>query len=866
MDEAKIKLKLDIGEVKDNASKAEAVIKRIGGAAASAAGKVKSAMSGVAGSIKDEFITSFDQIRGEIELSKDLKKQQQSLEILTSQLKSFEAAGKDTSKILERINQVKSGKVGIEELTMRLETLKNQSSAVNSVRKSFNNMKNAADKAGGALKNYVNKLKQSKKATESHSFSMKKAINTLIRYGLGIRGIFALYRKVRQAAAEAFKSMAGSNAEFNNTMSNLMNSFNQAKNSLGTALQPLVSAIAPILARICEMFTNAMNVVGQFFALLTGQKYILKAAKANDTYATSADNVAKSQDKANKALGNYDELNVIDKGSDSSSGSSSSGGGFTQEAVDSSAFGWLDTVKAKFEPVIAAVGRLKDALEPLKAFGAQALTDFYNNFLVPVGNWTLGVGIPRLIDGLTTLTNSIDWGKLNGALADLWDSLAPFAITVGEGLLWLYENVLIPLAAWTISDVLPAFLEILSGALDVLTAVTKELSPVWQGFWDKVLKPIASWTGGVIVDVMEGLGNALKWIADNEIAVTILESLAIAIGLVVTALTLYNAVGAITTAVTTGLAAVVGFLTSPITIVIAAITALVAIGITLYKNWETIKEGAAALWEAITGFFSDLGETISQNLEEIGEHFSAAWDNICGIFSNIGQFFRDRVADIKNAFSSIGSFFKDTFDNAIKGIKDVFSSIGNFFSDVASKVKKPFENIANWFKDIFTKAWTNVKNVFSSGGKIFDGIKDGILNGFKTVVNGIIGGINKVISIPFDGINSALQRIHDVNILGVEPFTWIKTISVPQIPKLAQGAVIPPNKEFMAILGDQKSGTNIETPLDTMIEAFNVALDSRGGAGHDPIVLQVGQRTLAELVWDEQRKYYKQTGKLSPVY
>lgn len=64
----------------------------------------------------------------------------------------------------------------------------------------------------------------------------------------------------------------------------------------------------------------------------------------------------------------------------------------------------------------------------------------------------------------------------------------------------------------------------------------------------------------------------------------------------------------------------------------------------------------------------------------------------------------------------------------------------------------------------------------------------------------------------------------------------------------------------MAMLGDQKNGTNIETPLSTMIEAFNAALNARGG-GNQPIIVQIGDRQLAEIVWDEEDKMYKQTGK-----
>ena len=100
----------------------------------------------------------------------------------------------------------------------------------------------------------------------------------------------------------------------------------------------------------------------------------------------------------------------------------------------------------------------------------------------------------------------------------------------------------------------------------------------------------------------------------------------------------------------------------------------------------------------------------------------------------------------------------------------------------------------NLFKNIFTNAWNGVKAVFSTGGKIFDGIKDGIVKGFKAIVNAIIGGINKVIKVPFDGINTALNKIRNVNILGAKPFKGlISTIKVPQIPKLNIGTNYVPD-------------------------------------------------------------------------
>lgn len=157
----------------------------------------------------------------------------------------------------------------------------------------------------------------------------------------------------------------------------------------------------------------------------------------------------------------------------------------------------------------------------------------------------------------------------------------------------------------------------------------------------------------------------------------------------------------------------------------------------------------------------------------IKNFFTDLWNSIVGIFSKVSGWFTDNIATpIKNIFSNIWNAMKNGASNAWEGIKSVFSKV------------------TDWFKNIFSKAWQAVKNVFSTGGKIFDGIKDGIVNAFKTVVNAIIRGINKVIKFPFDGINWALEKIRGINILGVEPFRWISTINTPQIPELEKGGVL----------------------------------------------------------------------------
>ena len=220
------------------------------------------------------------------------------------------------------------------------------------------------------------------------------------------------------------------------------------------------------------------------------------------------------------------------------------------------------------------------------------------------------------------------------------------------------------------------------------------------------------------------------------------------------------------------------------------------------------------LWNSICDIFSNIGTWFSDT-------FNSAKDGIMNAFSSIGKFFSDVWNSICNTFSNVGKWFSNKFTEAIAGIKTAFGAVGNFFKNVWRNICNVFGNVAGWFREKFTGAWEAVKNVFSTGGKIFDGIKEGILNGLKTIVNAIIGGINKVIATPFNGLNSALRKIKSVDILGIRPFNFINTIGVPQIPRLAKGGVI--SQPTQAIIGE--AGREAVVPLENNTEGLELIAD-----------------------------------------
>lgn len=252
--------------------------------------------------------------------------------------------------------------------------------------------------------------------------------------------------------------------------------------------------------------------------------------------------------------------------------------------------------------------------------------------------------------------------------------------------------------------------------------------------------------------------------------------------------------------------------------------------------WQGVCDGVTAAWEWICGVFKPVGAWIYDNvISPVADFFKGLWEGIVNAWHTVidpwieivkrlaSMFYDSVIKPVADFFVNLWNGIKEGATAAWNGIKNVFSVVANWFnSTIITPVKNfftgmwdglkngaknawngitsVFSNVTNWFKDKFSAAWQAVKNVFSTGGKVFDGIKEGIVSVFKTVVNAIIGGINKVIKVPFDAINNVLKRIKSIEIVGIKPFNWVTTFSVPQIPKLSTGLNFVPYDEYPAFL------------------------------------------------------------------
>ena len=543
---------------------------------------------------------------------------------------------------------------------------------------------------------------------------------------------------------------------FSGQVQQLKFNFTQMTAAIGKVVAPIAQLFIPVInsamQAITNLFQSLQNVLKAFG--LDMPDVVSKTSSAVSGVSADIENAGDSAvsaaKKINKAFAGVDEINVLKTSDSSSTGSDVSTGGGTSTAISVTPAS-DDTVSAA---VSTTVNKIQKYIEPLQNINFDSLVTAFNN---------------------------------------LKNAIIPLTSNIFDGLSWAYFNLLVPLAQWTIEDVIPAFLDVFAGAINVVNQAIEDVKPMFSWLWDNILEPIASWTGGVIVSVLNGIGDALQWISGNEIAMTILESIAIAIGLVATAIGIYNGVMTICNVVTGVFSGIMAVLTSPITLVVAAIAALIAIVTLLVKNWDTVKEAASACWDWIVGVFQGAAEWFNTTIiQPISNFFTGMWDGL------------------KNGASA-----------AWKGIKSVFSTVADFF------------------KNIFTNAWEGVKAVFSTGGKIFDGIKDGIVKAFTTVVNAIIKGINKVVSVPFDGINWALKKVKNIDILGVKPFNWIKTISVPQIPLLAQGGWFDRGNPQLAIVGDNTREPEIVAPESKIYDQVRNAIRDSGGTGKQEIEITI---------------------------
>ena len=352
------------------------------------------------------------------------------------------------------------------------------------------------------------------------------------------------------------------------------------------------------------------------------------------------------------------------------------------------------------------------------------------------------------------------------------------------------------------------------------------------------------------------------------------------------------------TAATWALNAAMAVLTSPITLIVVAIGALIAIGVLLYENWETISKFASEVWQGIVDFiggvcqsigefFKGLWDGIKEAFENTGTWFSQkfkqAYDGIVNTFQNIGQWFTDRYNDIKNALQSVGNWFTQKFREAWSGLTNIFSGLGSWFGQRWSDVTSALSNVAGWFGNIFRQAYSAVQNAFGSIGSFFSGVWNTVQNifvnagqmvgsavggAFRGAVNAVLGTIENVVNGFIGMINGVLDTVRGLPGLG-----WVGSVGYVSLPRLARGGIV--DSPTVAMIGE--AGKEAVVPLENtgflqtmgrvvgsaVVNALGGGLpQSQGFSGNGDIVIMIGGHEFGRVAIQEINKEQERAGQI----
>ena len=629
-------------------------------------------------------------------------------------------------------------------------------------------------------------------------------------------------------------------------------------NGLITVLNPLLKVLNLLIEKLIIIVKTLGMVLQQVFNIqvqdISKQGLDLVSngiSNAADAEEDLGDAVSKTNKKLKESLASFDEINVLAKQSTDTATSGSGNFGLAdlgmsvQEPYDIEKIAkdvqaieppqrWIDfftNLKELLLKSVEPLQRLRDQLDRLEAYTFRGLRGFYEFFLKPVGTWVLGEGLPRLIDILANGLSKIDWQSILFGFDNLWESLAPFVTDIiGEGLLWFLENVLVPLSVWAMNNVVPPVLNSISGILDIITATLKSLEPLATAIFNYVLKPLAEKIGGAVATVLQKIADTLvaigDWMNNHPIIMETISTILGSLGLLLGALKTVHAFSillssdcqvvegtatgifkvflkikdwitklpALVSGAATAIRGVLPFLLSPQGLILTAIAAVVAGIVLIMTHLDEVK-----------AFLSKAASWLSDNvIEPIKTKISDVWENVkqatATKWDEIKESISTKIELVKNIFAPITDWFKDKWDSVKQVTADTFTSIKTKAQELWDGITGIFNKVVDWVKN----------NIVIPVTKVFR-------NFFQGILNFGIGVINKLI----DGINALINKISDSklaeilgDVVGIDLKDKIPNINHIPIPQLAKGAVIPPNKAFMAVLGDQTSGTNIEAPAD----------------------------------------------------
>lgn len=633
--------------------------------------------------------------------------------------------------------------------------------------------------------------------------------------------------------------------------------FQQLKASLGKGF---IALFTPILRGFNSLLAGLQKVAdgfASFVQMLTGAdisssmgSISADIAGIGDDAGGAADNVSGIGDAAKKtakdiekSLAGFDQINKLTEPTDDSS---SSGSG-TDSTSGIGSVDLVPDVSGSTANVSSAISdmadKVKKALEPLKA---------------------------------------ISFDNLVSSLDNLKRAVQPLTEKLFSGLEWAYYNVLVPLASWYIEDLIPTYINTLADAFELLNTVLDVFNPVFESAWDNFFKPIAEWTGGIVVHVINSIGDAFLLVAgylkEHETDVKDWTDLYITPFFKTITdfiMELYDLIKSV-------IGFVIDLLGPSFDEIVAIISGAISAIIKIVTGVLDILKGVI---EFLNGIFTGDIDKCMQGIKDI---IKGCLEAIWGI--------------IKVIVSLIVNLVKGTVDIVINLLKDIFTVIGNILSSIKSVfdkvlmaifnavisvidgIKDALWNIVDFVGDTFSSAWSNVWNGIINA---FDNIFGGIVDIAKGPINMVIGLINGMLDGLESGINWIVRR---VNALSFDVPDWVPVIGgdhfgfdLPEvgfgsIPYLAEGGYVKPNTPQLAMIGDNKHQGEVVAPEDKLIDMAQKAAAMASSAEllaeaisilkqilkileTLDLDIQLDGKSLKKYVVDKINEHTKQTGK-----
>lgn len=599
--------------------------------------------------------------------------------------------------------------------------------AINKVAPITNKVKTAFRKVGDVAKGLKDKIKNAFGGNQ-----IQGGLRQILKYSLALFSLRGIYSMLSQSAS-AWLSSQNAGAQ------QLSANIDYLKYAMG-------SVFAPVIQYITNLVYSLLKGIQQVAYALTGVNIFAKAT------AKSMSSTAKSAKEASKSLAGFDELNNIDTSSSSSSG----GSGAVAPTFD------LSNMSEMSNSILDAI-KNGDWESVGEQFATKLNTAISNTDFSKAGE-TFASAVNAVIDAGYGFVTTFNWSELgtkvgqfvNTAFSNIkWDTAGQ---TLGEGIKGILSgiNSFIAEVDWkSIGESIKTFFQNID----------------WAGIWSAVKETIKSAIGG-IDDLLTGLFG--------EGTATIIEAIAIAIGSVTAALTLC-------TVATTAFGAIIAFVTSPIGLITLAITGVVAAGIAMYKNWDTIKTKAKELWDKIKEIMGKIWDKVKEVWNNVKEKISTvvskAKDTVKSNFETI----RDKI---KSSLDTVWTKVKTVWDNIKTKITSIVATVKTNivekFTTIKDKVKSIFESIKSTITTIWDNIWNKIKGVINS-----------ILGGIQSMSNGIVKGVNKVIQ----AMNNLSFTIPEwVPVMGGKTFGFnIKELQEISIPQLAVGTNYVPEDQLAYI-------------------------------------------------------------------